>query len=48
VEQQVAKSRAKRGAPMETRSKSKTRFNDPLWDKEWYLVSITVKYSRFV
>ncbi|XP_053406328.1 neuroendocrine convertase 1-like [Mercenaria mercenaria] len=38
VEQQIAKSRAKRDVAITLRSKSENRFNDDLWPKEWYLL----------
>lgn len=43
VEQQEHKTRTKRGLiDRETfeRSYHEVKFNDPLWDKEWYLVSL--------
>lgn len=51
MEQQIAKVRAKRdvyvkyrGAPRQ--QDDEVKFNDPDWDKEWYIVSRDIK--RFI
>lgn len=41
VEQQVAKSRAKR-AEIPSQENFEERFNDKLWPQEWYLVCISI------
>lgn len=51
ADQQVEKIRRKRGIistdDIETRAYTDLHFNDPLWNKEWYLVSSKVERGHF-